>query len=105
MSLPHAKQKFPAQENCRAHSTTGCLYFACSLQVHEADAVDTLLAEAADGHSSMLSVGLHLRITGRPARFSAVRTILDQAKRRDGQVWIATRRDIAAHFKSQTPGN
>jgi peptidoglycan/xylan/chitin deacetylase (PgdA/CDA1 family) len=66
-----------------------------------ASALNTLLAEARDGRSSMLSIGLHLRITGRPARFSAVQSILEHVKRLDDTVWIATRRDIAAHFKTQ----
>ena len=60
-----------------------------------------MLAEAKDGRSSMLSIGLHLRIAGRPARFSAVRSILDHVKTLDGEVWIATRQQIAAHFKAQ----
>jgi peptidoglycan/xylan/chitin deacetylase (PgdA/CDA1 family) len=66
-----------------------------------ASALNTLLAEAKDGQSSMLSIGLHLRITGRPARFSAVRAIFDHVKKLHGEVWIATRRDIAEHFKTQ----
>jgi peptidoglycan/xylan/chitin deacetylase (PgdA/CDA1 family) len=67
-------------------------------------ALETLLAEAAAGRSSMLSIGLHLRITGRPARFAAVRAILDHLGKLDGRIWIATRRDIAAHFKAQHAG-
>jgi peptidoglycan/xylan/chitin deacetylase (PgdA/CDA1 family) len=66
-----------------------------------AAALSTLLAEAKDGRSSMLSIGLHLRITGRPARFSAVRSILDHVKTLDGDVWIATRQEIATHFRTQ----
>jgi peptidoglycan/xylan/chitin deacetylase (PgdA/CDA1 family) len=62
-------------------------------------ALDTLLTEAAGGRSSMMSIGLHLRITGRPARFAAVRSILDYIKKRDGDVWVAKRSDIAEHFK------
>jgi peptidoglycan/xylan/chitin deacetylase (PgdA/CDA1 family) len=63
-------------------------------------ALDTLLTDAAAGCSSMLSVGLHLRITGRPARFAAVRSILEYIKKLDGNVWVAKRSDIAEHFKS-----
>jgi peptidoglycan/xylan/chitin deacetylase (PgdA/CDA1 family) len=68
-------------------------------------ALDTLLADAAAGRSSMLSIGLHLRITGRPARFTAVRLILDHIKKLGGDVWVARRSDIAEHFKeSGIPG-
>ena len=63
-------------------------------------AVDTLLAEAAAGRSSMLSIGLHLRITGRPARFAAVRSILDYIDRVKDNVWVAKRSDIAEHFRA-----
>jgi peptidoglycan/xylan/chitin deacetylase (PgdA/CDA1 family) len=65
-----------------------------------AAALSTLLTEAKDGRSSMLSIGLHLRITGRPARFAAVQAILDHVKKLNDDVWIATRQDIAAHFKA-----
>jgi peptidoglycan/xylan/chitin deacetylase (PgdA/CDA1 family) len=61
-------------------------------------AVDTLLHEAEAQRSSMLTIGLHLRISGRPARFGAVRQILDRLKALDGRVWIATRGQIARHF-------
>jgi peptidoglycan/xylan/chitin deacetylase (PgdA/CDA1 family) len=66
-------------------------------------AVDTLLREAARGQSSMLTIGFHLRISGRPARFGAVETILDRLAQLDGTLWIATRRDIARHFARQIP--
>ncbi len=61
-------------------------------------AVDTLLREAAMNRSSMLTIGLHLRISGRPARFAAVEQILDRLASLDDRVWIATRGDIARHF-------
>jgi len=63
-------------------------------------ALATLIEEAEDGHSSMLSIGFHLRICGRPARFRAVRAILGELARLEGRVWIATRADIAAHFRA-----
>ena len=63
-------------------------------------ALDVLLAEAERGATSMLTVGLHLRICGRPARFAAVEAILDRLAALGDRVWIATRRDIAMHFAS-----
>jgi peptidoglycan/xylan/chitin deacetylase (PgdA/CDA1 family) len=62
-------------------------------------ALATLVEEAARGRSSMLSVGFHLRICGRPARFRAVQAILAELARLDDRVWVATRADIAAHFR------
>jgi peptidoglycan/xylan/chitin deacetylase (PgdA/CDA1 family) len=62
------------------------------------DSFDTLYEEGA----GMLSVGLHLRISGRPGRASAVARLLQHiASRRE--VWVATRIDIARHFAAVSP--
>jgi peptidoglycan/xylan/chitin deacetylase (PgdA/CDA1 family) len=66
-------------------------------------ALDVLLAEAARGKSSMLTIGFHLRICGRPARFAAVATILAKIARCRDQLWVARRRDIADHFIRWAP--
>jgi hypothetical protein len=42
----------------------------------------------------MLSVGLHTRIIGRPARIGGLEAFLDHALSREG-VWFATRAEIA----------
>ena len=62
-------------------------------------ALATLVEEAERGRSAMLSVGFHLRICGRPARFRAVKAILAELARLEGRVWVATRADIAAYFR------
>lgn len=66
-------------------------------------ALGVLLDEAAAGQSSMLSVGFHLRICGRPARFAAVQTILRSLAALGDRVWVARRQDIAAHFRTVYP--
>ena len=63
-------------------------------------AVGTLVGEAGRGRSSMLTIGFHLRISGRPARFAAVEAILEQLAALGDQVWIAPRQSIARHFAS-----
>lgn len=65
-------------------------------------ALATLINEAERGRSAMLSVGFHLRICGRPARFRAVQAILAELARLDSHVWVATRAEIAAHFRDAT---
>lgn len=50
---------------------------------------------------SVMSVGLHARIAGRPARASAVREFLEFALELD-QVWFCTRADLAQHWLDQT---
>ncbi|WP_257169164.1 polysaccharide deacetylase family protein [Bradyrhizobium sp. SRS-191] len=66
-------------------------------------ALRTLLAEAARGGSSMLTVGFHLRISGRPARFAGVEAILDTLAQLGDRVWVARRGEIAAHFGAVMP--
>jgi allantoinase len=61
-------------------------------------AYDRLLAEETP---SVLSIGLHLRILGRPARMAALDQILDGINARGG-AWIATRRQIAEHWLEVT---
>jgi peptidoglycan/xylan/chitin deacetylase (PgdA/CDA1 family) len=64
------------------------------------DAVEQLLLEAEEGRSSTLSIGFHLRITGRPARFRAVTEILTYLASLEGRIWRAQRIEIARHFAS-----
>ena len=61
-------------------------------------ALSTLLDEAERGRSSLLSIGLHLRICGRPARFTAVKGILKLLDDLDHRIWVARRIDIARHW-------
>ena len=50
----------------------------------------------------MMSVGLHGRIAGRPARAAAVARFLDHVQKHD-RVWIAKRIDIACHWLKVHP--
>ena len=68
------------------------------------DALEQLLEEAARGRSSTLSIGFHLRITGRPARFRAVARILEHLAALDDRIWRARRIDIARHFATSRTG-
>ena len=68
-------------------------------------ALEVLLAEAARGHTRVLNVGLHLRITGRPARFWAVEQFLGELKRLGDGIWLARRREIAAHWAAACPAD
>jgi peptidoglycan/xylan/chitin deacetylase (PgdA/CDA1 family) len=49
----------------------------------------------------MMSVGLHLRVIGRPGRIAALDRILGAMRAKNG-TWIASRRDIARHWLAQT---
>jgi putative urate catabolism protein len=50
----------------------------------------------------MMSVGLHCRIVGRPGRSRALDRFLAHVAKRD-RVWVATRAQIASHWRSHHP--
>jgi peptidoglycan/xylan/chitin deacetylase (PgdA/CDA1 family) len=60
---------------------------------------DWLHKEADREGARMMSLGLHLRIIGRPGRIAALEDFLAFVTRKR-EVWIAKREDIAAHFAS-----
>jgi len=55
-----------------------------------------------EGNPKMMSLGLHLRIIGRPGRIWAFEEFLKHVRAHDG-VWIATRRQIAQHLAKVDP--
>lgn len=69
---------------------------------HLRDAFDVLYAEGASGSPKMLSVGLHCRLVGRPARMAALERFLDHVQSHD-KVWVAKRIDIAEHWRAVHP--
>jgi peptidoglycan/xylan/chitin deacetylase (PgdA/CDA1 family) len=79
-----------------AYTPAMWLQYAC-------DSFDTLLAEAATAaRPRMMSLGLHLRIIGRPGRIGALSRFLDHVAGAPG-VWVTTRREIARHFAASVP--
>jgi putative urate catabolism protein len=65
------------------------------------DAFDTLYAEG-DVAPKMLSIGLHCRIVGRPARTAALERFIRHVKSHE-KVWICRRIDIARHWIERHP--
>lgn len=63
---------------------------------------DRLYAEGASA-ARMMSIGLHLRIIGRPARISGLETVLAHIAAHE-DVWIAPRREIAEVWKTHHGG-
>jgi allantoinase len=61
-----------------------------------------LYAEGLAGTPKMLSVGLHCRLAGRPARSRALERFLDHVQSHDS-VWLARRIDIAEHWRRVHP--
>jgi peptidoglycan/xylan/chitin deacetylase (PgdA/CDA1 family) len=63
---------------------------------------DQLYREGEEGHPKMMSLGLHLRIIGRPGRIWALEEFLRHVTAKP-DVWIASRREIAEHFATVQP--
>ena len=72
------------------------------------DAFDAHYAEGArdpadgGGGPSMMSIGMHCRLLGRPGRIGALQRFLDHVQKHD-RVWICKRIDIARHWKATHP--
>jgi allantoinase len=69
------------------------------------DAFDVLYAEGdPDGidRPKMLSIGMHCRVLGRPARFRALQRFLDHVQQHE-RVWVCRRIDIARHWQAIHP--
>lgn len=65
------------------------------------DSFDILYREGAT-QPRMMSVGLHLRVAGHPARAAGLERFLDHVGKHDG-VWICRRSDIARHWAATHP--
>jgi allantoinase len=69
------------------------------------DAFDVLYREgdpAGPDRPKMLSIGLHCRLAGRPARAASLARFLDYVQSHD-KVWIARRIEIADHWRATHP--
>lgn len=65
------------------------------------DAFDVQYAEG-DERPSMLSIGMHCRLLGRPGRFKALQRFLDHVQSHS-RVWVTRRIDIAQHWRATHP--
>jgi peptidoglycan/xylan/chitin deacetylase (PgdA/CDA1 family) len=66
------------------------------------DAFDLLLEEGRAGRPKMMSVGLHMRLIGHPARAMGLKRLLDHIAGRP-DVWVTRRIDIARHWMATHP--
>lgn len=63
---------------------------------------DQLWREGEAGNPKLMSLGLHLRIIGRPGRIWALEAFLDHVRGHD-DVWATTRKAIADHLATVDP--
>jgi allantoinase len=63
---------------------------------------DQVYREGEEGNPKMMSLGLHLRIIGRPGRIWALEEFFRHVRAHEG-VWVTTRKAIADHFMQSHP--
>ena len=66
------------------------------------DTFEWLYEESNNIGPRIMSVGIHLRIIGRPGRINALKTFLEHVKNYDG-IWFGTRHEIAEAYEKQIP--
>ncbi|HQU48415.1 MAG TPA: allantoinase PuuE [Casimicrobiaceae bacterium] len=103
--VPHLVVPYTLDTNDMRFATPQGFNSGDQFHAYLRDAFDTLYAEgdpAGLDQPKMLSVGLHARIVGRPARLAALARFVDHARAHDG-VWFARRIDIARHWIAAHP--
>lgn len=67
--------------------------------------MDVFIEEGERGQPKMMTVGLHCRVVGRPGRFKALQEFVNYVKQKEakGDVWVATRAEIADHWRKVHP--
>ena len=98
---PHLVVPYTLDTNDMRFATAQGFHTAEQFETYLKDAFDVLYAEGEES-PKMLSIGLHCRLIGRPARFAALIRFLDYVLAHDA-VWICRRIDLARHFASQHP--
>ena len=95
-SGPHVVLPYAFDTNDMRFYNNGGFVFGSDFARYCIDAFDRLLAEDAP---RMLSIGLHTRIIGRPARICGLEAFLDHALGHD-DVWFAPRAEIAHAWRA-----
>lgn len=80
---------------------TAKLATAADFHEHLAGAFRVLYAEGARS-PRMMTVSLHARVSGQPARFEGISRFLDFVAQHEG-VWLAGRSDVARHWIAEHP--
>ncbi|MGY6548869.1 MAG: polysaccharide deacetylase family protein [Roseinatronobacter sp.] len=95
---PHVVLPYAFDTNDMRFYNGGGFIFAEDFARYCSAAFDRLVMESATA-PRMLSIGLHTRIIGRPARIGGLEQLLDHMRAQAG-VWFATRAQIAQHWRA-----
>ena len=104
-SVPHLVVPYTLDTNDMRFATPQGFNSGEQFYAYLKSAFDTLYMEgdpAGDDAPKMLSIGLHCRIAGRPARADALARFLDYTRAHD-RVWYARRIEIARHWITTHP--
>ena len=93
---PHLVIPYTLDTNDMKFSSPGGFNHADQFYYYLRDAFDVLYVEG-ETAPKMLSIGMHCRLLGRPARFKALQKFLDYVQSHE-KVWICRRGDIADHW-------
>ena len=94
---PHVVLPYGFDTNDMRFQRGGGFHFADDFARYCIEAIDWLRAES-ETAPKMLTIGLHLRIIGRPGRIGGLRRVLDHIAGK-GDVWVARRDAIATHWR------
>lgn len=98
---PHLMVPYTLDTNDMRFATAQGFNTADHFFAYLRDSFDTLYDEGAT-HPKMMSVGLHCRLAGRPARIAGLKRFLDYIEKFD-RVWVCRRIDIAHHWRHKFP--
>ncbi len=104
-SVPHLVVPYTLDTNDMRFATAQGFNSGSQFFEYLRDAFDTLYREGdPDGLNTpkMLSVGLHCRLVGRPARMAALERFLDHVLQHP-HIWVCRRIDIARHWIATHP--
>src|SRR5690606_28803271 len=95
---PHVVLPYAFDTNDMRFQPGGGFVFPEDFARYCSGAFDWLQAEAVTV-PRMMSVGLHLRLIGRPGRIAGLRMLLEHMSRHEG-TWFARRDEIAHHWRT-----
>ena len=101
VSRPHLIVPYTLDTNDMRFATAQGFHTGDQFASYLIDAFDTLYAEGATS-PKMMSVGLHCRLIGRPARFAGLVKFINHVQKHE-KVWMARRLDIAKHWIKTHP--
>ncbi|MGE0803071.1 MAG: allantoinase PuuE [Lautropia sp.] len=98
---PHLVVPYSLETNDGKYATPAGFSSASDFSDYLTAAFDQLYREG-ERSPGLMSIGLHPRIAGRPARAHALGRFLDHVQRHD-KVWVCRRLDVARHWHRHHP--